>query len=243
MAIVLFKHQDNWSEALKVDERVISLFGKDLKIKQRWKADGKGGSSIGFGASVYPACILLTQYLALDECGRHFVKGKRVLELGGGVGLGGIGCVLSGAKEVVLTDGDGQLLDLIGDNANRNLHPKECRRLKIKRLLWDCADDIASLDANLCFDAIIASDIVACPYADAFAALLNTLIHFSNINASLKVIISYKRRQASESKFWVALRKDFDVIEVDSGQYPGEFKDSDSMGIVIASRRLPTTPS
>ena len=125
MAIVLFKHQDNWSEALKVDERVISLFGKDLKIKQRWKADGKGGSSIGFGASVYPACILLTQYLALDECGRHFVKGKRVLELGGGVGLGGIGCVLSGAKEVVLTDGDGELLDLIGDNANRNLHPKE----------------------------------------------------------------------------------------------------------------------
>ena len=92
MAIVIFKHQDNWSEALKVDERVISLFGKDLKIKQRWKADGKGGSSIGFGASVYPACILLTQYLALDECGRHFVEGKRVLELGGGVGLGGIGC-------------------------------------------------------------------------------------------------------------------------------------------------------
>ena len=89
------------------------------------------------------------------------------------------------------------------------------------------------------FDAIIASDIVACPYADAFAALLNTLIHFSNINASLKVIISYKRRQASESKFWVALRKDFDVIEVDSGQYPGEFKDSDSMGIVIASRPYP----
>ena len=82
MAIVLFKHQDNWSEALKVDERVISLFGRDLKIRQRWKADGKGGSSIGFGASVYPACILLTDYLGSKECGKHYVEGKRVLELG-----------------------------------------------------------------------------------------------------------------------------------------------------------------
>ena len=241
MAIVLFKHQDNWSEALKVDERVISLFGRDLKFRQRWKADGKGGSSIGFGASVYPACILLTDYLGSEECGKHYVGGKRVLELGCGVGLGGIGCVLSGAKEVVLTDGDETLLDLIDENAIRNLNPEEYERLKIKRLLWDCADDIASLDANLCFDTIIASDIVACPYADAFVALLNTLIHFSNINASLKVIISYKRRQASESKFWAALREHFDMSEVDSREFPGEFKDSDSMGIVIATRRPTVT--
>lgn len=238
MAIVVFKHEANWSEALKIDVRVITLFGKDMKFRQRWKPDGKGGSDIGFGASIYPACILLTAFLETNEYGgKGYVEGKRVLELGCGLGLGGVGCVLSGAKEVFATDGDGTLLELIRENAEANLNAREIRKLKVRRLLWDCKDDYAALGDDLRFDVIIASDVVACPYAEAYEALLQTFVHFSDVNPGLNIIISYKRRQESESTFWKIFKEQFDVTEISPGRFPGEFKGSSSMGIVVAARK------
>lgn len=46
---------------------------------QAWKGDGKGGTDIGFGASVYPAAYVLAEYL---ERHPYLVRGKRVIELG-----------------------------------------------------------------------------------------------------------------------------------------------------------------
>lgn len=46
---------------------------------QAWKGDGKGGTDIGFGASVYPAAYVLAEYL---ERHPYLIEGKRVIELG-----------------------------------------------------------------------------------------------------------------------------------------------------------------
>lgn len=46
---------------------------------QAWKAGGKGGTEIGFGASVYPAAFVLADFL---ERHPYLVRGKRVIELG-----------------------------------------------------------------------------------------------------------------------------------------------------------------
>lgn len=50
-----------------------------MPILQAWKGDGKGGTDIGFGASVYPAAYVLAEYL---ERHPYLIRGKRVIELG-----------------------------------------------------------------------------------------------------------------------------------------------------------------
>jgi 16S rRNA G966 N2-methylase RsmD len=242
MALVVFNHETNWTESLKLDERFVSMYGKDLRIKQRWKADGKGGSVIGFGASVYPACILLVQFFESDM-GNEFIRGKRCLELGTGVGLGSIAAVLGGAMEVTCTDGDDSLLSLIEENSHRNLNRVQLKKLKIKRLLWDCKEDYANLGDDgadmLVFDVIFASDIVACPYTAAYSALLNTFLYFCGVNPSCVILISYKRRQETESVFWDKFKEIFDVQEVSPDLFPGEFQGSQSMGICECKWKSP----
>lgn len=46
---------------------------------QAWKDGGKGGTDIGFGASVYPAAFVLADFL---ERHPYLIRGKRVIELG-----------------------------------------------------------------------------------------------------------------------------------------------------------------
>ncbi|CAM9889465.1 unnamed protein product, partial [Laminaria digitata] len=96
---------------------------------QAWKGDGKGGTDIGFGASVYPAAYVLAEYLE-----RHpdLVRGKRVIELGESPlppphsTLSSI-CkkvhLTSGAASVCLTDGDDGSLRLAERNVEANLPP------------------------------------------------------------------------------------------------------------------------
>ena len=52
------------------------------------------------------------------------VNGKRVIDLGTGTGIVGISAVLAGAKEVALTDGAPEVLEIVGDNVESNLAVK-----------------------------------------------------------------------------------------------------------------------
>lgn len=62
-AIVLYSHSNPFVDTLKLEERNLCFFGKALKIKQAWSADGRGGTDIGFGASVYNCSLVLSLYL------------------------------------------------------------------------------------------------------------------------------------------------------------------------------------
>ena len=203
-AIVPFSHTANWSEALKLPKRNITLFNRNLVLEQDWKDDGKGGSNLGFGASIYPSAILLASYF---EKNQQIMKNKTVLELGAGVGLCGIAAYLAGAKKVCITDGDDELLKLIKKNVKSNINSYD---VHTSRLLWgDMNDhaiiqrDVLSTSLNNKFDVIFGSDIVACPYVDALNSLIETLEYYFNENPKLLIYISYKRRNESENNyFW-----------------------------------------
>ena len=96
-----------------------------VRIKQSWSEkeghlDDGEGSGFGLGAIVYAAEVVLAFYLADQR--EAFVRGKRVLELGCGLGMAGIACACPGfgAREVVLSDGDATLLELTAENVELN---------------------------------------------------------------------------------------------------------------------------
>ena len=64
-AIVTFSYASPFHDSLKLEERLfdVGIPGRTITIKQHWAADGKGGSDIGFGASVYSCSFVLAWHL------------------------------------------------------------------------------------------------------------------------------------------------------------------------------------
>ena len=115
-ALVAFSHATSWERSLRIAERYFEedVARRPLRIKQRWSANGKGGTDIGFGASVYPAAIVLSAYISNNA---SLFVGKRVIELGAGCGLVSIAAAAAGAQLTVATDGDPGCVSLARENA------------------------------------------------------------------------------------------------------------------------------
>jgi predicted nicotinamide N-methyase len=69
------------------------------------------------GLALWTCSQILSGYLVENA---HFVREKRVLELGSGLGLCGIVSHLLGASEVIATDGDLDVLQNLRHNVNEN---------------------------------------------------------------------------------------------------------------------------
>jgi hypothetical protein len=68
-ALVPFSYSSPYHDALKLEERLFDVgVGKMIRIRQAWKNDGKGGSALGFGASVYDGSFVLSHFLATNTC-------------------------------------------------------------------------------------------------------------------------------------------------------------------------------
>ena len=106
-------------EALKaMPVRHFAVGDHFLTIEQRWTADGRGGTELGFGGTAFDAAFVLADYL--HRAGVP-LAGRRVVDLGTGTGLVAIAASLLGAAEVVATDGDATLVaDLTARNCAAN---------------------------------------------------------------------------------------------------------------------------
>lgn len=92
-SLVIYNHCSPFTDSLQLEERIFTFFNKNLKIKQQWSPNGKGGTDIGFGASVYHCAIALSLYL---ECNSVEILNKTVVEVGCGPGLVSLVCAAGG---------------------------------------------------------------------------------------------------------------------------------------------------
>ena len=164
-ALVLFSYASPFTDRLQAEERLFTFASspekensKDsevtVKIKQKW-APGRGGTDIGFGASVYDCSIVLSNYLAATD----IVRGRSVLELGCGPGLVSVVCGMLGASTALATDGDDGSVDLASENISLNSVQDSVEAMK---LLWGNEEQMAR--ALGCFEGgeisyILASDV------------------------------------------------------------------------------------
>lgn len=83
--LVPFSMFNPYTEMLKLDKRLFRFHNDSISITmdQDWKPGGRGGTNIGFGASVYDCSIVLAYFLSLESISRE-IKGKTVIELGCG---------------------------------------------------------------------------------------------------------------------------------------------------------------
>lgn len=96
----------------------------------------------------------LLKFLEGNVKWRDWLKGKRILELGSGTGLLGIGLSYSGAKEVVMTY-QSCLLSLMKENAQRNAGGSPCH---VRELDW--REGGLQIASGGPYDLIIAADCV-----------------------------------------------------------------------------------
>lgn len=225
--LVPYSFRNPFHDALRDASRWFPIAGKTIRIDQAWQSDGRGGTALGFGASVYDAAIALSLYLADHP---ELVKGNRVLELGCGPGLVGIVAAHFEPTSVILTDGDAASVALTQHNIQVNkLSQDVCMA---EKYLWgDLEHHLVTVhDA---YDVIFGADIVACPYASAFKALIRSLTKMARPHTL--VLLAYKKRQNSEEKFFKEFEKVFDVEQVDRSQLHQDFQNGDI--VIFQARR------
>lgn len=228
-ALVPFSFRNPFHDALRDASRWFPIVGARIRIDQAWKSDGRGGTSIGFGASVYDAAVALSLYL---ESHRDVVYKKRVVELGAGPGLVGVVAAHLDAERVVITDGDEASVALSKHNIELNA-PTMTSKCEADTYLWGDMGHSLSQAPLAPFDVVIGADIVACPYAEAFEPLVTSLKALSGPDTV--ILLAYKRRNDSEKNFFGVFEREFDVFRIDDSELHADFQDSDI--VIFTARR------
>ena len=109
------------------------------------------GHLTGAGDVVWPAGLAFSRLLA--HC-PSFVEGKRVLELGAGLGAVGLTAAASGAASVLLTDYDEDVLGFARQAAAEN---GVGGRVTTERLDWSAAEGVPE---GAPFDLVLAADVL-----------------------------------------------------------------------------------
>ena len=218
-ALVVFNPNSPFCDPLTLPSRSVTLAAQTVTITQHYAADGRGGTTTGFGASVYPCAIALSHFVANTRAGTTLVRGKRVLELGTGLGLGAIAAHLGGAACVCATDGDAGSVSYA--TANVTVNDILDSNVACAVLRWGDSDALARLQAaHGPFDCVVAADIVAAPYAAALLSLVATLTSVCGVGVPFLLV--HQRRSEEEEVFFSGMAAaGFDCTVVDSSSNGG----------------------
>jgi predicted nicotinamide N-methyase len=147
----LIEFQDGLMLYVPIPEKVKATY------EQRCKLDAS--TAFPFWAKIWPSSKAMTQFLAIEP---QWVKGKKMLEVGAGVGLPSF-AIAHLAREVIVTDHAAEAVALI----NKNITHLCINNMKSMCLDWNDFPDTISADT------ILLSDVNYAP--GAFGPLL-TLI-------------------------------------------------------------------
>lgn len=176
--------KENQSSCQQMDQIVRFRSGRLLTIKQDW------GGSVSTGASVWNGENVAVKYL--EETLGPKLKGKSVIELGAGVGYSSLIANILGASEVVITDGNEDVLKLADENVKNNLDVKPPTIVRTARLRWNTEDELNFKDRS--WDYVLASDVTY--KKSAWKDLLHTIAELSTENT--KTILSMEPRNVGE---------------------------------------------
>lgn len=193
----LFCNLDNFnigegqSSCQQLDNVVRYKGGKLLTIRQDW------GGSASTGAAVWNGANMASWYLE-NRIGNN-VKDKSVLELGAGVGFTSLVSHAMGAKEVLITDGNEDVLKLADKNIGLNCDVSDpsSKTVRTARLQWNTEDEKSNLISPLTgkpWDYVFASDVTY--KKAAWGDLLACISHLSGPNT--KTILSMEPRNVGE---------------------------------------------
>eukprot|EP00547_Thalassionema_nitzschioides_P009440 CAMPEP_0194227714 /NCGR_PEP_ID=MMETSP0156-20130528/43003_1 /TAXON_ID=33649 /ORGANISM="Thalassionema nitzschioides, Strain L26-B" /LENGTH=239 /DNA_ID=CAMNT_0038960207 /DNA_START=25 /DNA_END=741 /DNA_ORIENTATION=- len=174
--------EDNDSEQ-EIEEECYGqdLFAdKDSRLSYQFRVGDSNGSSLktiqisGFelhsdettkstGVTLWEGSKPLAKYMMNHS--KESIQGRKVLELGSGLGLCGIVAHHLGAKQVVLTDGDTNALRELRKNVEQNCGSTST--ISCRQLFWGGEDSDSGqskfLESFGTFDTIIASDVIYTP--------------------------------------------------------------------------------
>ena len=154
------------SSCQQLDNVVRYRAGKLITVRQDWGGSASTGSAIWNGAN------MATWFLE-NRIGADSVKGNSVLELGAGVGFTSLVANIMGAQDVVITDGNEDVLKLAdmnillnSDNSDaigvEGIDGSPIRTIRTARLQWNTDDEKAlsiSESTKRPWDYIFASDL------------------------------------------------------------------------------------
>jgi predicted nicotinamide N-methyase len=117
------------------------------------------------GQLIWPVSVLLSHYLASSR-GRQLVRKRNVVEMGAGCGLAGLVASHVGAHQVILTDGNEIVLDLLRQNCQSTVN------VKTLKLIWGDRENLSNVLRDMTHvDVVIAADVVQWP------AVVEPLLH------------------------------------------------------------------
>ena len=230
-ALVPFTHASPVAAAgtRAMPERIFRMCDRVLRIAQHNESNAvrSAEGDLGFGTIAYDAAFVLADYV---ERHPEIVRERSVLEIGcGSAALVSIVAALRGARIVVATDGDAELLaDLATTNLRANVPTERARSVVAHALRWG-SDEQANAalrrtgaDASA-FDVIVAADVVAVPYLDAFDALIDTFQALSDPHTV--ILLAYTKRHFSEETFFVKLaQRGFACIALPATEVHADFR-------------------
>ena len=186
--------KDGQSSCQQLDEVVRWRAGRLLTIRQDWGGSASTGSAIWNGANV------ATWYLE-NTLGSAALRGKSVVELGAGVGFTSLVANALGASEVVITDGNEDVLHLADKNIGINVEPAGVAGeggvgVRTALLRWNTADETPLLVTakQQPWDFIIASDVTY--KKAAWGDLVACIDHLSG--PGTQAIVSMEPRNVGE---------------------------------------------
>jgi predicted nicotinamide N-methyase len=185
-----FNIKEGQSSCQQLDSVVRYKGGKLLTIRQDW------GGSASTGAAVWNGANMATWYLE-NTIGANNVQDKSVLELGAGVGFTSLVANAMGARDVVITDGNEDVLKLANANIDLNCDDNSKNRIRTARLQWNTDDEQQLLTSALTgrpWDYIFASDVTY--KRAAWGDLMACISHLSGPNT--KTVLSMEPRNVGE---------------------------------------------
>mmetsp|Transcript_23061 Transcript_23061/g.67134 ORF Transcript_23061/g.67134 Transcript_23061/m.67134 type:complete len:634 (-) Transcript_23061:135-2036(-) len=193
--------------------RRIAVAGMDIIV-----AESPG--HLGIGGKVWDAALVLLQYLRLEK--DKLLAGRRVVEVGAGTGLVGIGCAKLGAAMSLITD-IAEVSDLIQVNINLNL--QACASMghaQAAALLWEDSPLLPPavlVGGQVAVDTIVMSDVVYDP--ELYAPLVSTLAALVPTGGATSTILAHRHRNPEDHRFFTML---------DEAGFVKEFVDLDAYG-------------